>query len=318
MKKLIFIFILIFYPFLIYSQNIKEIYKYDVPNDFNYRHHRRADLLDSKNLLILGQFRSPYVEKKPYIAQLLNLSSSQFSDFINLENEWRPLLAAIGDDGFRYGIYQKDYKNYIIKADENGKIIKKLSAEKIIEALDMAIDDKGTIYILGELDEEQGKNYLLHAYDNEGEILWHAIDISDFKEDIDYPNLDSINSFLKIRDENIYAAIKNRLFTLNKEGKIKKEVKLQIEDEIHLIDFINNNVICIAVKNARINANFSMGIYNNEGALIRTDFFKFYEKQKDKEIYRFPYALNRNRLLIEEFACNNTCEKKFVILEIEL
>jgi len=268
--------------------------------------------------LILGQFRSPYVENKPYIAQLLNLSSSQFSDFINLENEWRPLLAAIGDDGFRYGIYQKDYKNYIIKADENGKIIKKLSAEKIIEALDMAIDDKGTIYILGELDEEQGKNYLLHAYDNEGEILWHAIDISDFKEDIDYSNLDSINSFLKIRDENIYAAIKNRLFTLNKEGKIKKEVKLQIEDEIHLIDFINNNVICIAVKNARTNANFSMGIYNNEGALIRTDFFKFYEKQKDKEIYMFPYALNRNRLLIEEFACNNTCEKKFVILEIEL
>jgi len=30
MKKLIFIFILIFYPFLIYSQNIKEIYKFIV------------------------------------------------------------------------------------------------------------------------------------------------------------------------------------------------------------------------------------------------------------------------------------------------
>lgn len=323
MKKTILTLLLI-YPLLVYPQSITEIAKYDVPKDSTFRGFSKTDLIDNQNLLIVGRYHSPNDSKAYTIAHLINLPSLQITDFIifdkNEKDKWKPLLAKYGDDGFRYGIYKKDFVNYIIKANENGEIIKILPLEEIISELDIGIDNKGSIYILGTLDNGDAKNYLLHAYNEKGEALWHSIDISDFKEDILHYIIDKPNSHLKIRDDIIYAVIKNILFIVDKEGKIKNKVKLQIEGDVHMIDFANNNtVICITVKNAHINAVFNVGIYNNEGVLIKINLFKLQEVRNDMEIYRLPLAISKNKLLIEEAICKyEKCDKKYLLMQIEL
>ncbi len=323
MKKIILTLLLI-YPLLVYPQSIKEITKYDVPKDSTFRGFSKTDLIDNQNLLIVGRYHSPNDSKAYSIAHLINLPSLQITDFVifdkNEKDKWKPLLAKYGDDGFRYGIYQKDFVNYIIKANENGEILKILPLEEIISELDIGIDNKGSIYILGTSDNGDAKNYLLHAYNDKGKALWHSIDISDFKEDIQHSIIDKPNSHLKIRDDIIYAVVKNILFIIDKEGRIKNKAKLQIEGDVHLIDFPNNNtVICITAKNAHINAVFNVGIYNNEGVLIKPNLFKLQEVQNDKEIYRLPLAISKNKLLIEEAICKyKKCDKKYIITEIEL
>lgn len=322
MKKIIFTLLLI-YPLLVYPQSIKEIAKYDVEKDSTFRGFSKTDLINDQNLLIVGRYRSPNAPKAYNIAQLINLPSSQISDFIifdkNEKDKWKPLLAKYGNDGFRYGIYQKDFVNYIIKANENGEVLKKFPIEEIISELDIGIDNKGSIYILGISDNSEAKNYLLHAYNEKGEILWHSIDISDFKEDIEHDLTNKINSHLKIRDDIIYAIVKNILFIVDKEGKIKDKAKLQIEGDVHLIDFPNSKiVICITVKDAPVYPIFNIGIYSNEGVAIKTNLFKFYEFKRDIEIYRFPVAISKNKLIIKETTCKyKKCDKKYVIREIE-